>query len=908
MVIETKSYRREILQRDHSYIVINNYQDKIVNKVQHTTIRLSDYKIPEYLVDDIYLTFKLEETKTIVTARTAIRRNPQSADKSKTLFLHGDSLQPESIVLDGDEVEANMYDAVTNGLYLYGVPESFELEITTILNPRANTSLNGLYLSSGNFCTQCEAEGFRRITYYLDRPDVLARFTTRIEANSDTFPILLSNGNLLEKGMVDEHNHFVVWEDPFPKPCYLFALVAGDLVCIEDTFITMSRRTINLEIYVQEQNQRRCDHAMESLKKAMRWDEMVYGLEYDLDRYMIVAVDDFNMGAMENKGLNIFNSKYVLASQETATDQDYLGVEGVIAHEYFHNWTGNRVTCRDWFQLSLKEGLTVFRDQEFSSDMNSRVIQRIDDVRTLRQFQFREDAGPMAHPVRPKSYMEINNFYTVTVYNKGAELVRMIHTLIGAENFRLGMDLYIQRHDGQAVTCEDFVSAMSDASQVNLDQFLNWYLQAGTPHLSVEDDWNETTGEYTLTIAQSTRPTFKQEAVKPFHIPILVGLLKVDNTSVRHTFKKVGDDILLELTKSKQTFAFHGLEERPIPSLLRKFSAPVRVSQFYSRDELLYLMANDTDLFNRWDASHTLATSIILELTNTIKRGREPVLPDGYCEAIRKNLVDSELDKSLIALALTLPAESYLAQSMDRVEPEFLHAACQFVKKDLARRFYDEFLCVYRKNETSDGYQITPEEIGKRRLRNCCLSYLLYNVEAGDSSVKLCLSHYHSATNMTDQVAALTAISHHTLREKDDVMTHFENSWISEPLVMDKWFSIQALSEAANTFKRVKKLTGHPAFSMTNPNKVRSLIGAYSANHYHFHENGGSGYQFLRKKIIQLDPVNPQIAARLVTPFTTWKRYDTSRQTLIKSELETILARKTLSRDVFEIVNKSLHS
>ena len=879
-----------------------------MNKNQHNTINLADYTVPEYLVDDIHLHFILDATDTRVKARSSIRKNPLSTKKGNTLFLYGESISLVSLFVDSEEVNSGRIKLVPGGLSVYDVPESFVLEIITTINPQANSSLNGLYLSSGNFCTQCEAEGFRRITYYPDRPDVLARFTARIEADYKQFPVLLSNGNLKEHGMLDETRHFVEWEDPFPKPCYLFALVAGELVCVEDTFVTKSGREISLEIYVQKQNRTRCDHAMQSLKDAMKWDEVVFDLEYDLDRYMIVAVDDFNMGAMENKGLNIFNSKYVLASPETATDQDYMGIEGVIGHEYFHNWTGNRVTCRDWFQLSLKEGLTVFRDQEFSSDMNSRAVKRIEDVRILRQFQFREDSGPMAHPVRPESYMEINNFYTVTIYNKGAELIRMIHTLVGANNFKKGMALYFKRHDGQAVTCEDFVSAMSDVSGISLEQFQRWYSQAGTPQLTVQESWDEVTEEYMLTIEQKTRPTPMQPEKKPFHIPIRTGFLDADSVMVNGNFQRIGEDFLLELTENKQSFVFNGLKERPVVSLLRGFSAPVTLQSFYSRDDLTYLMANDPDLFNRWDAAFSLGASIILELAVAFKNNTLPLIPESYVNSIRKNLVDSDLDKSLIALALTLPTESYLAQSMHNVDPDSLHRGYQFVKTELARQLYDDFLSVYQQNNTSDDYQITPEEIGKRSLKNCCLSYLLALVKPGDNSSKLCLDQYYQGKNMTDQFAALSAISHHNIPERMELMKDFEKKWHNEPLVMDKWFSIQALSNGEDTFQCVKGLVDHPSFSIKNPNKVRSLIGAFSSNHFHFHRKGGEGYQFLEDHIVYLDSVNPQIAARLVTPFTTWKRYEDSRQQGMKRVLERILEKKSLSRDVFEIVKKSLQA
>ncbi len=879
-----------------------------MNKNKHHTIHLSNYTVPEYLVDSIYLTFILDETETTVRAESAIRRNPLSQSSDNTIFLNGDAIALLSVHIDDAEIDHARIKQVSGGILISAVPKQFKLDITTKINPQANTALSGLYLSSANFCTQCEAEGFRRITYFPDRPDVLCRFTTRIEAERNTFPVLLANGNLIETGLLGSDNHYAVWEDPFPKPCYLFALVAGSLVAIEDQYITRSGRTVQLQIYVQEQNRTRCYHALESLKKAMKWDEDVYGLEYDLDLYMIVAVDDFNMGAMENKGLNIFNSKYVLATPETATDQDYMDIEGVIGHEYFHNWTGNRVTCRDWFQLSLKEGLTVFRDQQFSADMNSAAVQRIDDVTVLRQFQFREDAGPMAHPVRPETYMEINNFYTVTVYNKGAELVRMIHTLIGDDSFKKGLSLYFQRHDGQAVTCEDFVAAMSDASGVDLEQFKRWYSQAGTPHLTVEDFWDESTGSYRLKIRQHTNPTPRQEEKKPFHIPVLTGLLTDVPLSVSPSCRRINDSFLLELKEQEQEFIFSGLKRRPTASLLRNFSAPVKIEPFHSREGQAYLMANDQDLFNRWEASFSLAAAIILDCADDIKKGASLSIPDIYVEAVRKNLLDHSLDKALTALSLTLPTESYLAQSLKDIDPEILYQSHQFVKKELARLLRNEFLLVYQLNSSSGEYLTTPEEMGRRRLRNCCLFFLMLSIKHDDESCRLCLDHYYSADNMTERIAALSAISHHQIPERMQLLEAFEAEWFHEPLVMDKWFSIQARSNGSDTLSRVVELTRHPIFSMKNPNKVRSLLGAFSTNHRHFHQPDGEGYRFLAEKICYLDTINPQIAARLTNSFSNWRRYEERRQQHMKRELDTILAQKNLSRDVFEIVRKSLDS
>ena len=632
----------------------------------------------------------------------------------------------------------------------------------------------------------------------------------------------------------------------------------------------------------------------------MWWDEEVFGLEYDLDTFMIVAVDDFNMGAMENKGLNVFNSKYVLASQETATDMDYLGIEGVIAHEYFHNWTGNRVTCRDWFQLSLKEGLTVFRDQEFSADMNSRPVQRIDDVRILRNFQFREDSGPMAHPVRPDSYVEINNFYTVTVYNKGAEVIRMMHTLLGAEKFRKGMDLYFARHDGQAVTCDDFVAAMTDASGVDLDQFKLWYSQSGTPLLQVKEDWNQGEGVYTLTIRQSCPPTPGQESKKPFHIPVVFGLLD-----------RSGKDIslpsnLLQLQEVEETFTFQGMREQPMLSLLRGYTSPVKVDIGQGREQLAFLMAHDSDPFNRWDAAFRLGQSIILELTGMLQRGESLALDPLFVDAVAKVLGDTETDRSLLAMALTLPEESYLAQQMEVVDPENLHLARTYVRQQLAMTLEEAFRVTWNVNREQGDYDLSPQQMGRRSLKNVCLSYLLSGDQPEQEDVALALAQYRQGGNMTDVIAVLAAFSHCPMGERQQLLDDFYEKWQADGLVMDKWLILQATSSLPGTLESVRSLLEHPAFSLANPNKVRSLIGAFGSNHVRFHSSDGEGYRFLADQILVLDSRNPQIASRLTTPFATWKRYDSGRQELMQAQLQRIAAKEGLSGDVFEMVRRSL--
>ena len=881
-----------------------------MNSENFQLIRRKDYQPPEFLVETIHLTFTLQETKTTVTACSSFRRNPEGTGTADSLNLYGEQMELGLVQIDGSPVDADRLIVTDHDLTITDVQDRFDLEITTTINPKANTSLSGLYLSSSIFCTQCEAEGFRRITYYPDRPDVLTRFSTRIEAEQAKYPVLLSNGNLVAEGVLDNGFHYVEWEDPFVKPSYLFALVAGDLAVSKDSYTTRSGREVDLFIYTEPRNRDRCAHAMVSLKKSMKWDEDVFGLEYDLDRYMIVAVDDFNMGAMENKGLNVFNSKYILASPETATDQDYMNIEGVIAHEYFHNWTGNRVTCRDWFQLSLKEGLTVFRDQEFSSDMNSRPVQRIQDVRVLRQHQFREDEGPMAHPVRPDTYLEINNFYTVTVYNKGAEVVRMIHTLIGPDRFRNGMDLYFKRHDGQAVTCDDFVAAMADASGYNLDQFKNWYSQAGTPVLAVDEDWSAEDGTYRIIVRQHTPETPGQPEKKPFHIPLLVGLLDSRGSditdSVRCDYRKQGGDILLELTEAEQAFTFTGLQEKPLPSMLRSFSAPVKIVPFLSPRDTALLMSHDTDLFNRWDASFSYSKSTIIELVESGTDINDAALDERFVGAVDSFLTEEDGDDALNALALQLPEESYLALSLNDVDPDRLYEARSRVKKILAEALYDNFLTVYESRNDGRDYTIKPADIGRRSLKNVALDYLVSASERHPETPAIARDQYYNANNMTDRIAVLSVLSHSAGDIRDELFTHFEDQWLDNPLVMDKWFALQALSSADDTFDRVNDLLNHQAFSIKNPNKVRSLIGAFCQNHRQFHHHSGRGYEFLTGQIIRIDRINPQIAARLSSPLISWKRYEAGRKSLMRNALETIQGTDGLSRDVYEIVSKGL--
>ncbi len=881
---------------------------------EHKIIYLRDYTPPDYLVSRVDLQFDLDETSTRVRSRLVMRLNPDIVKQSPPLRLNGEHLRLIKISLNGKLLSKSKYTLDAKSIRLEQVPTEFTLDIETEINPKGNTALEGLYLSSGNFCTQCEAEGFRRITYFPDRPDVMARFTTTIVADRKKYPVLLAGGNLMEKGELDHGRHFVTWQDPFRKPSYLFALVAGDLVLIADTFRTRSGREVDLHIYVESRNRDKCAHAMASLKKAMQWDEDMYGREYDLDTYMIVAVDDFNMGAMENKGLNIFNSKYVLASPETATDADYEGIEGVIAHEYFHNWTGNRVTCRDWFQLSLKEGLTVFRDQEFSADMGSRPVQRITDVKVIRSFQFREDSGPMAHSIRPDSYMEINNFYTVTVYNKGAEVIRMIHTLLGSAGFRKGMDLYFRRHDGQAVTCEHFVRAMAAGGGINLDRFRYWYSQAGTPELKVQGDYDKQKLTYTLTFEQSCPATPGQEEKQPFHIPIAVGLL---DRAGRDMTLRLEDESeqeencthILNLQERRQSYTFTDISEPPVPSILRNFSAPVKVKMDIHDEDLAFLLAHDSDSFNRWDAGQQFALRLLLNGIRQYQQEKKWNVSDLFLAAMTNVLRDSTSDPAFRALVLTLPAETWVAQQLDIIDPTAIFEVRESFRREISCRLEQELLAVYLENDSSAPYKYNALDSGQRSLKNICLSYLLVSPKKeriSKDKLDLARKQYLTKHNMTDVLAALTAVVNSDADLGEELLADFYHTWRHDPLVVDKWLTIQAASVLPGALSKVKELMQHEAFAMGNPNKVRALIGSFcQLNQAQFHESGGTGYHFLADQVIKLDATNPQIAARLLTPLTTWRRFDEKRQALMKNILERI-ATKTTSGDVVEVVTKSL--
>ncbi|PWC34342.1 aminopeptidase N [Azospirillum sp. TSO35-2] len=873
-------------------------------------IRLQDYRPPAHLIDTVDLFVDLGEDVTTVRAVLAIRRNPARPDAAAApLTLDGQRLDLVSVALDGRTLGAEACTVTPDHLTLADVPESFTLETVVRIRPQENTALEGLYKSSGNFCTQCEAEGFRKITYFIDRPDVMARYSTTITAEKARYPVLLSNGNLADAGDLDGGRHWARWEDPFPKPCYLFALVAGNLVHAEDHFRTASGRHVTLRIYVEPGNEDKIDHAMRSLIKSMRWDEEVYGLEYDLDIFNIVAVGDFNMGAMENKSLNVFNTKYILAKPETATDTDFLNIEAVVAHEYFHNWTGNRVTCRDWFQLSLKEGLTVFRDQEFSSDMNSRGVKRIGDVQGLRTVQFQEDAGAMAHPVRPDAYVEINNFYTPTVYNKGAEVIRMIHTLLGAEKYRKGIDLYFQRHDGQAVTCDDFVAAMADASGIDLSQFQLWYRQSGTPELDVTSDYDAAAKSFRLTVRQTVPPTPGQPVKQPMHIPLVVGLLGPDGRDLPLRLAgeaaPAGTSRILHVTAESQTFEFQDVPARPVPSLLRGFSAPVKLKSDLTDADLTFLMAHDSDAFNRWEAGQILGTRILLGLVADQQAGRPLDLPRGYVDAVATILDDAARDPAFAAQALVLPTEAYLGTQMAVVDPDAIHTVREFARKTLAAALRPRWLDLYRRNTSQEPFSVDAAAIGKRALKNLCLAYLMALEDA--EVLDLCLDQYRTAQGMTDVIAALQFLSNAATPEGDAALADFYERWKGEPLVVDKWFGVQAMSHRPDTLERVTALLGHPAFEIRNPNKVYALIGGFAnGNPVRFHDSTGAGYRFLADQVLRLDPMNPQVAARLMGPFSRLRRYDAARQALMKAQLERIVGTPGLSPDVYEVASKSL--
>ncbi len=858
--------------------------------------RLTDYRPPAFLIDTVDLSFDLDEAATRVRSRLVLRRNPASADKGAPLLLDGQDVTLIRAALDGADLGANRYHIEGEKLVIPDMPDACTLEIETRTAPKDNSELSGLYTSNGSYFTQCEAEGFRRITYFPDRPDVMARFTTTIMADKARVPVMLSNGNPGAVEDIGGGRHRVTWVDPHPKPSYLFALVAGDLVAVKDSFTTRSGRHVDLGIWVRRGDEDRCGHAMRSLKKSMRWDEEVFGLEYDLDVFNIAAVSDFNMGAMENKGLNVFNTKYVLARPETATDSDYQGIESVIAHEYFHNWTGDRVTCRDWFQLSLKEGLTVYRDQEFSADQGSRVVKRIGDVRALRASQFREDAGPLAHPVQPDSYIAIDNFYTATIYNKGAEVIRMMATIIGRENFRRGMDLYFARHDNQAVTIDDFAQAMQDASGVDLTQFKLWYHQAGTPQVTLSDGYDAASRRYTLTLTQHTPATPGQPDKKPLVIPVVMGLLDGDGSETATR--------TLMLTETKQSFDFDNVLAAPVPSLLRGFSAPVKLAGV-TLEQLQFLAAHDTDPFVRWESSQQYATKVLLDMGVAWRRGDAPALAHGLIDALRATLRGADADQAFAAEALALPGEAFLADQMAVVDVDAIHAMRNAARAEIGRALQTELRATYDRLTDGGDYSIDGAAIGRRALRNTCLGYL--NANGNAEGIALAKVQFDAAQNMTDVLAALSVLSAIDCVERRAALDAFHARWHGDDLVLDKWFAIQAMSPLPGTPDAVRALAAHADFDFKNPNRVRALVASFaSGNQVRFHDSAGRGYRFLADTIITLDPMNSQIAARLVPPLGQWRRMDSTRQTLMQQELQRILDTPGLSKGTYEMASRSI--
>ncbi len=862
---------------------------------------LKDYTPPPFLVNTVHLDVDIRPEGTLVTATLGCQKNPDVSG-DHPLQLDGEALETLSLSLDGHVLSAEAYTLSENQLVLKALPRNFILETQVRVQPDKNTQLSGLYRSRDGYFTQCEPQGFRRITWFIDRPDVMARYTVTVHADKASFPFLLSNGNPVGSGDEPEGRHYAIWEDPFKKPCYLFALVAGKLDVLRDTYRTMSGRDVQLAIYVEPGKLDQCAHAMAALKKSMKWDEATFGLECDLDHYMIVAVGDFNMGAMENKGLNIFNTKYVLARADVATDVDFENIDRVVAHEYFHNWTGNRVTCRDWFQLSLKEGLTVFRDQEFGADTHSRETARIREVRGLRAAQFPEDAGPMAHPVRPASYLEINNFYTATVYEKGAEVVRMIQTLIGNDAFRRGMDLYFERHDGQAVTCDDFVAAMADAAGFDFAPFMTWYRQAGTPKVTARGEYSADARRYTLTLAQNGAPSPGQAEKAPYLIPVAVGLVGPEGGDL--DLGGGATTRVLHFTEPEQSFAFENIPFAPVPSLLRNFSAPVVLEWAYTEAELAHLLAHDSDSFNRWEAGQRLFGQLILKAAAQFARGDETVgWPATVLDAARRVLLGAS-DPAFIAEALTLPGEATLAEQMDVVDPEALYQARSGLARYLANGLVSDFAQLYATLAPTAPYHPETGQAARRRLRNLCLGYLNELDSAEHRAVAM--HQFDSADNMTDQFAALAVLANAPEAEGEAALQAFYERWQHEALVVDKWLAVQAGSRLPGTLARVDSLTRHPAFDLRNPNKVYSLLRTFGANHRHFHAADGSGYRFLAAQIAVLDPTNPQVASRLARCFDRWKRFDVERQGHARAALETLRQQTGLSRDVFEVVDKAL--
>ncbi|MGE3318757.1 MAG: aminopeptidase N [Candidatus Berkiella sp.] len=873
------------------------------------TTYLKDYRPPDFNIKSIDLQFELYEERTLVHSHLQINRDSSQGAHQRPLILVGECLKLISLRLNDQGLTPNQYEISGIELKIPNVPDTFTLEIVTEIHPETNTTLSGLYRSEKMFCTQCEAEGFRRMTYYLDRPDAMALFTTTIVADKTLYPVLLSNGNKVDAGEMPDNRHWVKWHDPFKKPSYLFALVAGNLVKVSDTYTTRSNRNVALEIYVEAQNEDKCAHAIESLKQSMRWDEQEYGREYDLDVYMIVAVNDFNMGAMENKGLNIFNAKYVLASTETATDIDFQNVEAVIGHEYFHNWTGNRVTCRDWFQLSLKEGLTVFREQQFSASMGSPTVKRISDARIIRTRQFAEDAGPMAHPVRPESYIEINNFYTSTIYNKGAEVIRMLATLLGKEKFRKGMDLYFERHDGQAVTIEDFVAAFSDANDYDLKQFYRWYNQAGTPTVNVVGEYDAKNKTFTLNVKQILPTTPDNKEKEPFLIPIKIELYSQKGQAfpllTEDPISKTAEGTYLLLSKSSQMFTFNNIPEKPVPSLLGNFSAPVKLNYDYTDAELILLMAHDKDLFNRWDSAQRFCTQVVKNLMQAYGAHQTLTVPNDLIKAYEMILKERNIDPAVIAQLLSLPSFSYIAEELPKIEVAALISARTALLKQLSVALKDHLFETYNKANQMDDGNLSSLSMANRALKNTALAYLVRSEDP--KAIELAKAQYEKARNMTDRMGALGAINHSTHPLREQLFNAFYQQFKQDPLVVNKWLSLHASSELPNVLENIKALMKHEAFDIRNPNKVYALINMFSmGNPERFHDEKGKGYDFLADRVIELKEANPQVAARMLEALTQWKRLDDKQGQLMKQALEKIQSSGDLSEDVFEIVSKSL--
>lgn len=876
-------------------------------------IYLKDYQAPDFAIGSVDLRFDLYEDHALVHSTLKVTRRGKH---DRPLLLHGQDLQLLNLSIDGKTLDSAAYSCGEEQLTVEQVPDTFELNCTVKINPQNNTSLEGLYKSRSMFCTQCEAEGFRKITYFLDRPDALSVFTTTVSAEQSRYPTLLSNGNLVDQGVEDDGRHWARWHDPHPKPAYLFALVAGDLAAVEDRFVTISGREVAIKLYVEAKDLNKCEHAVTALKNAMSWDERVYGREYDLDIYMIVAVDDFNMGAMENKGLNIFNTSCVLANLDTTTDAGFQRVEAVVAHEYFHNWSGNRVTCRDWFQLSLKEGFTVFRDSEFSADHGSKTVKRVEDVQFLRTAQFAEDSGPMAHPVQPASFIEISNFYTLTIYEKGAEIVRMFRTLLGADLFRTATDLYFDRHDGQAVTIDEFVQAMADVSGRDFSQFMNWYRQAGTPKVTIQEHYDAVAQTYALTFTQScpSTPEATSAEKKPFHIPVAMGLLGQAGALRVEVDGHTGDLELsdnthrvLEFTEREQTFCFRNVPERPVPSLFREFSAPVKIAFDYSYSDLLRLMTLDDDGFCRWNACQELGLAAIAELRDASAGDAVDMLLSGY----RTLLDDDTLDPAMVALMLSPPAEAYLAEQQDPVKVDGNHHARQALICHMAERLQPQLLATYRHcvdRLQGLGRDVSSTAVSLRSLKNIALDYLMHLHQ--QEYVDLCVQQYQKGENMSDVFSALSSLVHCGAplceQHQQDALQSFYQRWKDEPLVVNQWFSVQAANPRPGTLNTVKQLLEHEAFDRKNPNKLRSVIGVFCGfNLVNFHQTDGAGYAFLAEQILLLDKQNPQVAARMLTPLSKWRRYDKQRQKLMKEQLQKI-ATADLSKDVYEVVSRAL--